>query len=84
MTRSSGWISRDAISDGANEATCGSGNAARLSPSANGLAVASGRVALYVIYLGLLAAFWGASYMFIKVAKRDFEPATPQPSAASR
>jgi drug/metabolite transporter (DMT)-like permease len=30
----------------------------------------------YVIYIGLLAAFWGASYMFIKVANRDFEPAT--------
>jgi drug/metabolite transporter (DMT)-like permease len=29
----------------------------------------------YVIYIGLLAAFWGASYMFIKVANRDFEPA---------
>src|SRR5207237_10910254 len=25
---------------------------------------------------GLLAAFWGASYMFIKVADRAFEPAT--------
>jgi drug/metabolite transporter (DMT)-like permease len=30
----------------------------------------------YVIYIGLLAAFWGASYMFIKVAGRDFEPAS--------
>ena len=30
----------------------------------------------YVIYIGLLAVFWGASYMFIKVANRDFEPAT--------
>ena len=30
----------------------------------------------YVIYIGLLAAFWGASYMFIKVANRGFEPAT--------
>jgi drug/metabolite transporter (DMT)-like permease len=30
----------------------------------------------YVIYIGLLAAFWGASYMFIKVAGRGFEPAT--------
>ena len=29
-----------------------------------------------MIYIGLLAAFWGASYMFIKVANRDFEPAT--------
>jgi drug/metabolite transporter (DMT)-like permease len=29
-----------------------------------------------VIYIGLLAAFWGASYMFIKVANRAFEPAT--------
>jgi drug/metabolite transporter (DMT)-like permease len=29
----------------------------------------------YVIYIGLLAAFWGASYMFIKVADRAFEPA---------
>ena len=29
----------------------------------------------YVIYIGLLAAFWGASYMFIKVAGREFEPA---------
>jgi len=28
----------------------------------------------YVIYIGLLAAFWGASYMFIKVADRGFEP----------
>ena len=28
----------------------------------------------YVIYIGLLAAFWGASYMFIKVADRAFEP----------
>ena len=28
-----------------------------------------------MIYIGLLAAFWGASYMFIKVANRDFEPA---------
>src|SRR5256886_7677338 len=30
----------------------------------------------YVIYIGLLAGFWGASYMFIKVADRAFEPAT--------
>src|SRR2546429_4189184 len=30
----------------------------------------------YVIYIGLLAALWGASYMFIKVADRAFEPAT--------
>jgi len=30
----------------------------------------------YVIYIGLLAAFWGASYMFIKVAGRAYEPAT--------
>jgi drug/metabolite transporter (DMT)-like permease len=30
----------------------------------------------YVIYIGLLAAFWGASYMFIKVANRAFEPTT--------
>jgi drug/metabolite transporter (DMT)-like permease len=30
----------------------------------------------YVIYIGLLAAFWGASYMFIKVAGRAFEPAS--------
>jgi len=30
----------------------------------------------YVIYIGLLAAFWGASYTFIKVADRAFEPAT--------
>jgi drug/metabolite transporter (DMT)-like permease len=30
----------------------------------------------YVLYIGLLAAFWGASYMFIKVANRAFEPAT--------
>src|SRR5436305_9589669 len=30
----------------------------------------------YVIYIGLLAAFWGASYMFIKVADRAFEAAT--------
>src|SRR2546423_5448536 len=30
----------------------------------------------YVIYIGLLAAFGGASYMFIKVADRAFEPAT--------
>jgi drug/metabolite transporter (DMT)-like permease len=29
-----------------------------------------------VVYIGLLAAFWGASYMFIKVADRAFEPAT--------
>ena len=29
-----------------------------------------------MIYIGLLAAFWGASYMFIKVANRAFEPAT--------
>jgi drug/metabolite transporter (DMT)-like permease len=28
----------------------------------------------YVVYIGLLAAFWGASYMFIKVADRAFEP----------
>jgi drug/metabolite transporter (DMT)-like permease len=30
----------------------------------------------YVLYIGLLAAFWGASYMFIKVADRAFQPAT--------
>jgi len=30
----------------------------------------------YVIYIGLLAAFWGASYMFIKVADRELEPTT--------
>src|SRR5438067_13520077 len=30
----------------------------------------------YLIYIGLLAAFWGASYMFIKVAVRAFEPTT--------
>ena len=30
----------------------------------------------YVLYIGLLAAFWGASYLFIKVADRAFEPAT--------
>ncbi|MGZ4280493.1 MAG: DMT family transporter [Gaiellaceae bacterium] len=30
----------------------------------------------YVIYIALLAAFWGASYMFIKVADRAFAPAT--------
>jgi len=30
----------------------------------------------YAIYIGLLAAFWGASYMFIKVAGRAFEPTT--------
>ena len=29
-----------------------------------------------MIYIGLLAAFWGASYLFIKVAGRGFEPAT--------
>jgi drug/metabolite transporter (DMT)-like permease len=29
----------------------------------------------YVIYIGLLAAFWGASYAFIKVAGRAYEPA---------
>ena len=29
-----------------------------------------------MIYIGLLAAFWGASYMFIKVAGRAFEPTT--------
>jgi drug/metabolite transporter (DMT)-like permease len=29
----------------------------------------------YVVYIGLLAAFWGASYMFIKVAGRAYEPA---------
>ena len=28
-----------------------------------------------MLYIGLLAAFWGASYMFIKVANRAFEPA---------
>ena len=27
-----------------------------------------------MIYIGLLAAFWGASYLFIKVADRAFEP----------
>jgi drug/metabolite transporter (DMT)-like permease len=30
----------------------------------------------YVIYIGLLAAFWGASYLFIKVADRAFAPAS--------
>ncbi|HTS72426.1 MAG TPA: DMT family transporter [Gaiellaceae bacterium] len=30
----------------------------------------------YVVYIGLLAAFWGASYMFIKVADRAFAPTT--------
>src|ERR1043166_2166658 len=30
----------------------------------------------YVIYIGLLAAFWGASYMFIKVSGRAFQPTT--------
>ncbi len=30
----------------------------------------------YWIYIALLAAFWGASYMFIKVADRAFEPTT--------
>jgi drug/metabolite transporter (DMT)-like permease len=30
----------------------------------------------YVFMLGILAASWGASYMFIKVAVEDFEPAT--------
>jgi drug/metabolite transporter (DMT)-like permease len=30
----------------------------------------------YVFYVGLLAAFWGASYTFIKVADRAFAPAT--------
>jgi drug/metabolite transporter (DMT)-like permease len=30
----------------------------------------------YVVYVGLLAAFWGASYTFIKVADRAFAPAT--------
>jgi len=29
-----------------------------------------------VVYIGLLAAFWGASYLFIKVADRAFAPAT--------
>ena len=29
-----------------------------------------------MIYIGLLAAFWGASYMFIKVAGRAFQPTT--------
>ena len=29
-----------------------------------------------MIYIGLLAAFWGASYLFIKVADRAFAPAT--------
>src|SRR3954462_4453184 len=29
----------------------------------------------FAISIGLLAAFWGASYMFIKVANRAFEPA---------
>ncbi len=29
-----------------------------------------------MLYIGLLAAFWGASYLFIKVAGRGFEPAT--------
>ena len=30
----------------------------------------------YVPYIAALAALWGASYMFIKVADRAFEPAT--------
>ena len=30
----------------------------------------------YVLMLGVLAASWGASYMFIKVAVDDFEPTT--------
>jgi drug/metabolite transporter (DMT)-like permease len=30
----------------------------------------------YVVMLGILAASWGASYLFIKVAVEDFEPAT--------
>ena len=30
----------------------------------------------YWIYIALLAAFWGASYMFIKVADRAYEPTT--------
>ncbi|HEX6489974.1 MAG TPA: DMT family transporter [Gaiellaceae bacterium] len=30
----------------------------------------------YVLYIGALAALWGASYMFIKVADRAFAPAT--------
>ena len=29
----------------------------------------------YVVYIGLLAAFWGASYLSIKVAVRGYEPA---------
>ena len=29
-----------------------------------------------MIYIGLLAAFWGASYLFIKVADRAFAPAS--------
>jgi len=29
----------------------------------------------YVVLIGLLAAIWGASYLFIKVAVRDFPPA---------
>ena len=29
-----------------------------------------------MVYIGLLAAFWGASYLFIKVADRAFAPAT--------
>ena len=31
---------------------------------------------VYVPYIAALAALWGASYMFIKVADRAFEPAT--------
>ena len=30
----------------------------------------------YVVSISLLAAIWGASYLFIKVAVRDVEPAT--------
>ena len=30
----------------------------------------------YVLYIGALAALWGASYMFIKVADRSFAPTT--------
>ena len=29
----------------------------------------------YVVMLGVLAASWGASYLFIKVAVEDLEPA---------
>jgi hypothetical protein len=38
----------------------------------------------YSPYIAALAALWGASYMFIKVADRAFEPATePAPATPS-